>query len=54
MFQLVNTKTKKVAFIGKTPSECKAYAIKNKLFSVQRGGFLKYHIIWGDWDIQKV
>lgn len=53
MFKLINTKTNEIAFIGKTPSQCKAYAIKKKIFSVERSASFK-HIICGDWDIQKV
>jgi len=52
-FRLINTQTNEVAFIGKTPSECKAYAIKNKLISVERSKFFK-HISMGYWDIEAV
>jgi hypothetical protein len=53
MFQLINTQTNEVAFIGKTPTECKSYAIKKKIFTVERSKNFK-HIICGYWDIQRV
>jgi len=53
MFQLINTETKEVAFTGKTPSECQAYAIKKKIFTVERSKYFK-HVTWGVWDIQRV
>ena len=53
MFQLINTQTNEVAFTGKTPSECQAYAIKKKIFTVERSKYFK-HIICGVWDIQRV
>jgi len=53
MFQLINTQTNEIAFIGKTPTECRSYAIKKKLFTVERGKHFQ-HLIAGYWDIQRV
>jgi len=53
MFQLINTQTKEIAFIGKTPTECKTYAIKKRIFTVERSKSFK-HVVCGYWDIQRV
>ena len=53
MFQLINTQTNEIAFIGKTPTECRSYAIKKKLFTIERGKNFQ-HLIAGYWDIQRV
>ena len=53
MFHLINTKTNEVAFVGATPTECKAYAIKKRIFIVDRSKYFK-HIICGVWDIKRV
>ena len=53
MFQLINTQTNEIAFIGKTPTECRSYAIKKKLWTIERGKYFQ-HLIAGYWDIQRV
>jgi hypothetical protein len=52
MFLLINKKTNQIAYVGKTPTECKTYAIRKNLFRVERTASFK-HIICGDWAIEK-
>jgi hypothetical protein len=53
MFQLINTQTLEVAFIGKSLKECQAYAIKKRLFTVERTKYFR-HITCGYWNIERV
>lgn len=52
MFQLINTQTNEIAFTGKSLTECKAYAIKKRLFTVERTKYFR-HIVCGYWIIQR-
>lgn len=52
MFQLINTQTSEVVFIGKRLTECKTYAIRKGYFKVERSKYFK-HIICGYWNIER-
>lgn len=53
MFRLINTQTNEVAFTGKSLTECKNYAIKNKIFKVERSKYFR-NLICGYWNIERV
>jgi hypothetical protein len=53
MFQLINTQTNEVAFVGKSLTECQNYAIKKRIFKVERTKYFR-HVICGYWAIERV
>lgn len=52
MFQLINTQTNEIAFTEKSLKECQAYAIKKRLFTVERTKYFR-HITCGYWVIER-
>jgi hypothetical protein len=53
MVQIYNVYTNEVIYVGATLTDCKKWAIKNKIVKVEKSKYFR-HLIWGHWDTKRV